>query len=224
MRMTKPLTPIDRSGLTYSLVRAGHVYPALCPEHVTPKQIPLGQLSSLDHLRNHLRGLVRWLLWYYRAVRLPVSVHHRRVSSDFPMRSAAPSAVDKNGISRFPCKVFPSMLGVSDRAKLPHVSRYRRAGCSLPLPTTASAPRSLRAISRLNTQPKRTPVNASPWPLRTTTHDSGPEWIATPSPYGSFIHNTSPVLTAHCRLLKKIQRRAKIDERRRTYSTLKRGD
>jgi hypothetical protein len=39
--------------------------------------------------------------------------------------------------------------------------------------------------------------------LRTTTHDSGPEWIATPSPYGSFIHNTSPVLTAHCRLLKK---------------------
>jgi hypothetical protein len=30
--------------------------------------------------------------------------------------------------------------------------------------------------------------------LRTTTHDSGPEWIATPSPYGSFIHNTLPVL------------------------------
>src|SRR5687768_18438169 len=118
------------------------------------------------------------------------------------------------------------MLGVSDRAKLPHVSRYRRAGCSLPLPTTASAPRSLRAFSRLNTQPKRTPVNASPWPLRTTTHDSGPEWIATPSPYGSFIHNTSPVLTAHCRLLKKIQRQGtrKIDELRRTYSTLQRGD
>ncbi len=103
------------------------------------------------------------------------------------------------------------MLGVSDRAKLPRLSRYRRAGCSLPLPTTASAPRSLRAISRLNTQPKRTPVNASQWPLRTTTHDSRPEWIATPSPYGSFIHNTSPVLTAPAGCLKRRQRRNSRD-------------
>ncbi len=108
---------------------------------------------------------------------LPASVHHRRASSDFPPLSAASSAADRGKISRFPCKVFPPMLGVSDRARSPRVSRYRRAGCCLPLPAKASAPRSISAISRLNTQPERTPVNASPWPLRTSMHDSEPEWV-----------------------------------------------
>jgi len=34
------------------------------------------------------------------------------------------------------------MHGVSDRAGLPGVSRYRRPGCGLPLTSTASASRS----------------------------------------------------------------------------------
>ena len=34
-------------------------------------------------------------------------------------------------------------------------------------------------FSRLNTQPMRTPVNASPKPSRPDTHDSGPMWFAT---------------------------------------------
>ena len=46
----------------------------------------------------------------------------------------------------------------------------------------ASAPGTIR-ISGLNTQPARTPVNASPSPSRTPVHDSGPVWLATPSPY-----------------------------------------
>ena len=37
------------------------------------------------------------------------------------------------------------------------------------------------------------PVNASPPPLRTVTHDLRPVWQATPSPYETFIHNTFPV-------------------------------
>ena len=37
-----------------------------------------------------------------------------------------------------------------------------------------------RFLSRLNTQPTRCPVNASPLPSRTATHDSGPTWFATP--------------------------------------------
>jgi hypothetical protein len=57
-------------------------------------------------------------------------VHHRRACLDFPMRSAALSVADKGGISRFPRKGFPPMLGVSDPAKLPGGSRYRRPGCS----------------------------------------------------------------------------------------------
>jgi hypothetical protein len=50
------------------------------------------------------------------------------------------------------------------------------------------------SISRLNTWPARTPVNASPGPLRGPAHDSGPVWLAMPSPYDSFIQHTSPVL------------------------------
>ncbi len=36
-------------------------------------------------------------------------------------------------------------------------------------------------ISGLNTLPARSPVNASPQPSPTTTHDSGPVWLAKPS-------------------------------------------
>jgi hypothetical protein len=53
----------------------------------------------------------------------------------------------------------------------------------------------LNKISRLNTRPARTPVNASPPPRGKPTHDSGPVWFATPSPYDSFIRYTLPVLT-----------------------------
>ena len=51
-------------------------------------------------------------------------------------------------------------------------------------------------ISRLNTWPARTPVNASAAALLLPPHDSGPVWLATPSPYGSFIHYTLPVFPA----------------------------
>ena len=93
------------------------------------------------------------------------------------------------------------MLRVSDRAGSESVSRLRRLQSRLPLSSTASAPRSghrLRdggSISRLHTWPARTPVNASPAPLRTTMHDSGSVWVATPSLYETFIHNTLPALT-----------------------------
>jgi hypothetical protein len=51
------------------------------------------------------------------------------------------------------------------------------------------------SISRLNTWPIRSPVNASAMALLPPPHDSGPVWIATPSPYATFIHYTMPVLT-----------------------------
>jgi hypothetical protein len=53
----------------------------------------------------------------------------------------------------------------------------------------------LCTFSRVNTRPVRTPINASAITLLPPPHDSGPAWIATPSPYGSFLHYTSPVLT-----------------------------
>jgi len=45
-------------------------------------------------------------------------------------------------------------------------------------------------LSRLNTRPARTPVNASTTPLRASPHDSGPLWAANPLTYDSFIHYT----------------------------------
>ena len=53
-------------------------------------------------------------------------------------------------------------------------------------------PRGL-VLSRLNTRPARTPVNASTMPSQATPHGSGPSRLATPSTYDSFVHYTSPV-------------------------------
>jgi len=55
-------------------------------------------------------------------------------------------------------------------------------------------------ISGLNTQPIRTPVNASVPPLPMTPHDSGTTWMANPSPQGFCIPTTLPILSAHLRI------------------------
>src|SRR5579885_360664 len=190
----EPQLPILLGCLTYPLQRAGRVGPARCPARVLLRQVPFGQTPSLRPLRPsayELTGVVRGLLRYYGSVRLPLLVHHRRVSLDFPTRSEAPMTSDGQGISRFPCEVLPNVRGVSDRAGLRGASRYRRPGCCLPPLLTASASRSW--VTRLNTRPARSPVNASSPPSRVATHDSGPLWVANPSTYDSFIHYTSPV-------------------------------
>jgi hypothetical protein len=182
-------------GLTYPLKRAWRACPARCPERVALVLVPLGRPPSLHRLRHRFPGFVRRLLRYYGAVRLPMSVRHRRMSLDFPVRPATSLATGGRGISRFPCEVLPCVLGVSDRAGSHRVSRWRRDGCGLPPVSMASAPRSCPLISRLNTRPVRTPVNASPPASRPSAHDSGPVWVATPSPYETSIRNTSPVST-----------------------------
>ena len=179
--------------MTYPNLRTWHAGNGTVSDgHVLVVQIPFGQAPSLRPLRDRLPGVVRGLRRYYRPVRLPVSVHHRRVSLDFPTRPATPSAAGGHWISRFSREVFPYMHGVCDRAGSRPISRWRWTGCGLPRTSTASAPRS-KLLSRLNTRPARTPVNASPLPLRATVHDSGPSWAANPSTYDSFIHYTSPV-------------------------------
>ena len=188
----------DDAQVTYPLERAGRTDPARCPGCVALGRVPLGPAPSLHRLRRRSFGVVRRLRRYYGPVRLPTSVRHRRMSFDFSMRSAHLAAADERGISRFPREVRPYMLGVSDRARSHDVSPSRRRRCCLPLISTASVPRSNPPcggawISRLDTRPARTPVNASPASLRTPAHDSGPVWLARPSLYESFIHNTSPV-------------------------------
>jgi len=151
-----------------------HTRPALCPECVTFKQVPLGQPPSLHPLRSLSQGLVQRLPRYYEAVRLPAPVYHRRVSPDFPMQSG--NSTDRDRISRFPLKVFPNMPGVSDHAGLnacriidaPNIAFRHPDGVGIP----ENRPLAMNLISWLNTQPMRTPVNASLSPLRVATHDS----------------------------------------------------
>src|SRR5215469_693877 len=178
--------------LTYPLERTGRVFPARCPGRVLLEQVPFGQTASLHPLRYRLPGIVRGLLRYYRSVRLPRSVRHRRASFDFPMRPRATASLGKPGISRFPREVFTYVHGVSDRAGFPCTSRYRCKRRSLPLSPTASASRRI-ILTRLNTRPARSPVNASTPPLRAAPHDSGPMWVAEPLSHDFFIHYTSPV-------------------------------
>src|SRR5258708_978943 len=72
--------------LSYLFQRTGRVDPAQSPERVLLAQVPLGQTPSLHLLRHPGLGLVRRLLRYYGSVRLPVFVHHRLLSLDFPIR------------------------------------------------------------------------------------------------------------------------------------------
>src|SRR5256885_2542871 len=178
--------------LTYPLQRTGRVFPARCPGRVLLWQVPFGQPSSLHPLRRRWSGVVQGLLRYYRAVRLPRSVRHRRASLDFPMRPKATAALGKPGISRFPSEVLAYVHGVSDRAGLGHTSRYRCTQWGLPLTPTASASRRV-VLTRLNTRPARSPVNASTLPLQAAPHDSGPMWVATSHSCDFCIHYTSPV-------------------------------
>ena len=145
-----------------------------------------GAKGTLTLLNNVL------LSTHCRSVRLPLFVHHRRVSLDFPTRPGALTAPGGQGISRFPRKVLPYVHGVSDRAGPRCTSPWRCTRCSLPLSPTASASRS-KFLTRLNTRPARSLVNASTPPSRAAPHDSGPMWVATSHSYDSFIHYTSPV-------------------------------
>jgi hypothetical protein len=80
---------------------------------------------------------------------------------------------------------------VSDRAGPSRISRY-----DAPVQPSAYA-YSVGVPKRHNfaaEYPARTyPVNGSALPLREAPHDSGPLWVASPSTYDFFIHNTSPV-------------------------------
>ena len=68
------------------------------------------------------------------------------------------------------------------------------------VPYDAVGPPKLILLSRLNTQPARYPVNASPLPSRTTTHDSGLTWFATPSLGGTCTRETYRFVPAHRRV------------------------
>src|SRR6266566_3632201 len=108
--------------------------------------------------------------------------------------------------------VVRGLLRYSRSVRLPRSVRHRRTSLDFPMRPEATAapgghgisrfPREVSAsasrsncLTRLNTRPARSPVNASTPPSRAAPHDSGPMWVASSHSYDSFIHYTSPVLT-----------------------------
>jgi len=123
----------DASDLAYPLQRTLRPDPALCPEDVLLSRVPLGQPPSLHPLRHHFPSFVRGLRRYYRTVRLPMAVHHRITSLDFPLRPGPhPLPPGGHGISRFSHRMFPDVLGVLDRAGSARDSRSRPGRYRLP--------------------------------------------------------------------------------------------
>jgi len=118
-------------------------------------------------------------------------VHHWIVSLDFPMRPWYLTRAD-TGSPGSRARCFRPCLG-SQTARGPHMSRASdMPGVAFRLTHIVSTPE-LTSISRLNTWPARTPVNASAMALLPPPHDSGPMWLAIPSSYDSLIHYTLPV-------------------------------
>ena len=121
------------------------------------------------------------------------------------MRSAETFPTDEREISRLPREVIRCVHGVSDRAGSACVWPWRRTRSCLPHILTASAPRKAsdsrpRAwISRLNTRPVPSPVNASPLSSRAAAHDSGPAWLALPSLFRTFTLSPRRLLPEHKR-------------------------
>src|SRR4030095_1710110 len=158
----EPLFSLPSCCLTYTLERARRACPALSPEHVALRRVPLGPRPSLLSLRHSFLSVVRPIRGYYDAVRLPVVVRHRRVSSDFAMRPWSTPRRPRD------LPVPKRDASVRDRGLRP-----RRVRVHLAVVMNARWPSAwlhsvgtleAKSISRLDTRPTRPPVNASPSP------------------------------------------------------------
>jgi len=184
--------PVPYCHFAYPVQRIGRTSPALRPGCVLLARVPLGQAPSLHRLRCRRPGVVRRLHRYYGPVRLPLVVHQRRAA--IGLLAAARRTI---------CGGRPEDLPVLVHGDSSHARGLRPRGANqeLALAFLAVLPSvSLNhvgapdcRISRLNTLPVHPPVNASSPPLRVSTHDSGPPWIATPSVSDSCIPFSMPV-------------------------------
>src|SRR3979411_1472564 len=116
------------------------------------------------------------LLWRGRTSRLcasSASAHH------LPDADQGATALARREISRFPGKERTHMLGSTTAPGRPGARDHAPVHVAFRSMHSVGDPGVV--FSRLNTQPMRTPVNASPSPSRGPTHDSGTVWFATPS-------------------------------------------
>jgi hypothetical protein len=131
-----------------------------------------------------------------RGSQTPCPVHRWLKSLDFPPRPMAPSAM--GGVQGLPVLAH----GASTHAQGLYIDRARSHRTSLSGAVgVAFGPKNglgtweLHSISRLNTRPACTPVNASSMSSRTCPHDSGASWVASPSMCDFLLRCTTPVLS-----------------------------
>src|SRR5215471_20181683 len=147
------------------------VTPVLCPAHALLVRIPLGPRPSLHRLRcGQLCSPASQLLWQ------SLTSRDRASSATAPRLPDADRRQLPNGRSRdlpVPAQEASAHARVSDHAGSSERSRQRALTCCLPPIAQRRHPG--RTLSRLDGWPMQSPVNASPWPSRTTAHDSGAE-------------------------------------------------
>ena len=126
----------------------------------------------------------------------PTSRRRSSPTCSFRILGADPGAMFRGRLRDLPVPVREAYVhaqGLRPRRISPSLALRDKLYC-LPYILKPSASCST-SFSRLNTWPAQSPVNASAMSSQTPPHDSGPVWIATPSPYGTFIHYLPPVLT-----------------------------
>jgi hypothetical protein len=170
--------PVD--GFSYAGLRLGHGLsgsasgPCFASPH-SPWSTP-----SLHRLRRSTGHVVRRLPRYSGWVRLLRIVHHGLRPPAFPVRPQArrPRAMRRPPGSR--AGDVRTCQGLRRRGAV----RALAIACPTILPSAGTRASALRmiGISPLNGWPMRSPVNASRVASRRPAHDSGPVWIATPSP------------------------------------------
>jgi hypothetical protein len=155
--------------------------PALCPGCGLLSVFPPGSPPSLPHLRN--RSLLRRIRRHHETIRLPTLAHLRRatVSStcfpngppgDHPGRAS----VGSPGSHAWRLRTCPGSL----TARGPQTARASAdSGVAFRLTDNVSTP--IATFRGSIPRPARAPLNASPRPRGTPTHDSGPPQVASPS-------------------------------------------
>ena len=139
-------------------------------------RVPLGQplpsTASADR-SSRLCSAASSVLWV-----CPTSRRRTCRRTALPSRPAHPIS-EAFGISRFPCKEFPHMHRVSDRAGPRSLAHNGRVRVAFRIRSTASAPRICDFAAQYLVCVYPCQRFACP---STTAHDSGPVWVARPSP------------------------------------------
>ena len=165
--------------------------PALYPVRRALLRIPLDWRPFLHPLR--LLRVVRELLRYYFAIRLPVPVYHWLTPLGFPTQPAVPSshrAGTGSPDSRSGC------FGACTRSPTTQSLTETRTNASAVLPSSGIervGALKFLCISWLNTRPALSPANASPVGLLPSAHGSGSAWLAMPLLFETFTHDILPV-------------------------------